>query len=244
MDKKEKIETAQEKERKPRINWNKWDAVISVAIVAFVIIVPLGGIEYLNGRFNTYSIFFYACFIYLTMVILIIVFVILSTVHLLCNWKKYTRRKSLIKIVQIGVPIVFIASFAISVLTPIETYLWQPGYKPFTYGFREQIRSKADVEDIRDWLRTLSKEDCAGNVIRIPSEKWPRSLKIFLPANVNLDLDENGSPKVRFTWGSGFGHWGFEIGMEDMEIPPSDFSLYGEYRLPLEPGAYVWHELQ
>jgi len=37
---------------------------------------------------------------------------------------------------------------------------------------------------------------------------------------------------------------GIEIGMEDMEIPPSDFSQFGEYRLPLEPGAYVWHELQ
>ena len=244
MDKKENIETAKEKERKPRIDWSKWDAVISVAIVAFIIIVPLGGIEYLKGRFSPYSIFLDACFIYPTLKIFIYVFVIVSTVQLLCNCKRYTRRKSLIKILPIGVPFVFIASVAISILTPIETDLWQPGYKAFTYGFRDRIRIMADVEDIRDWLRTLSKEDCEGNVIRIPSEKWPKSLKIFHPHHVNLDPDENGNPKIRLTWGSGFGHWGFEIGMEDMEIPPSDFSQFGEYRLPLEPGAYVWHELQ
>jgi hypothetical protein len=29
-----------------------------------------------------------------------------------------------------------------------------------------------------------------------------------------------------------------------MEIPPSDLRRYGEYRLPLERGVYVWHELQ
>ena len=244
MEKKKNIETKETEERKPPLDWNKWDGIISVAIIAFVIIVPLGGIEYLNGRFSTSSIFLDACFIYPTLGISIIVFVIISAIQLLCNWKRYTRRKRTIKIVQIGIPIVFIASFAISILTPIETYIWQPGYKPFTYGFRDRIRIMADVKDIRDWLRTLSKEDCKRNVIRIPSEKWPKSLKIFYPHHVNLGLDENGNPKVRLTWGGGFGHWGFEIGMEDMEIPPSDFSQFGEYRLSLEPGAYVWHELQ
>lgn len=53
-----------------------------------------------------------------------------------------------------------------------------------------------------------------------------------------------------------FGHWGVEIGPEDMPIPPTqpmrkvrspNGDVYyedGEYRLPLTPGAYVWHELQ
>ena len=256
MDKKENIETAQIKEKKDSLDWNKWDAVIFIAIVAFIVIVPLRGIEYLDGRFYTYSIFFYACFIDLTVGIFIIVSVIVSIVQLLCNWKRYTRRKRLIKILQIGIPFVFIASFAISLFTPIETHLWQPGYKPFTYGFRERIRSEADIEDIRNWLRTLSKEDCTGKTIDLFSDsdsfksywpdsiKWPKSLKVFNPRYVNLDLDENANPKVRLEWGSALGHWGVEIGMEDMEIPPSDFSRYGEYRLPLQPGAYVWHELQ
>ena len=245
MDKKENIETAQVKEIKTGLDWNKWDAVISVALVAFIIIVPLGGIEYLNGRFNTtYSIFFDACFINLTVGIFIYVFFIVSMVQLLCNWKRYTRRKRLIKTLQIGIPIIFIASLIMSIFTPIETHLWQPGYKPFTHGFKERIRSEADIEDIRDWLRTLSKEDYTGENFIAPQSKFPESFKVLKPRYVNLDMDKNGNPKVRLTWGGGFGHWGVEIGMEDMEIPPSDFSQDGEYRLPLQPGAYVWHELQ
>ena len=249
-------EIQQSKERKPSRDWNKWDAIISAAIVAFIIFVPLGGIEYLDARFGTYSAFFYGCFIYLTLGFFIIVFLIVSAVQLLCNWNRYTRRKRLIKIFQVGIPFVFVASFAISILTPIRINLWQPGYKPFTYGFRERMRSKADIEAIRDWLRTLGKEDCTGETIRLFSDshsfksewpdsiEWPKSLKVLNPGYVNLDLDENGNPKVRLTWGGPPGHWGIEIGMDDMAIPRSDFSRYGEYRLPLEPGGYVWHELQ
>ena len=254
MDNNKNIETTET--GKIRIDWNKWDVLFSVAIVAFVIFVPLGGIQYLEGRFNTDLFFFEGCFIYLTMVIVIIVFVILSAVYLLYNWKGYTKRKRLFKILQIGVPTIFIASGAISIFISIETYLWQPGYKGFTYGFRGRIRSEADIEDIRDWFRTLSIEDCTGKIIDLFSNsdsfkdnwpdsiEWPNSLKVFNARYVDLDLDENGKPKIKLTWGSAFGHWGFEVGMEDMEIPPSDFSRYGEYRLPLEPGAYVWHELQ
>ena len=244
MDKKENIQTAQTKERKPPLDWSKWDAIISVAVVAFIIFVPLGGIEYLEARFGNSSILFYTCFIYLTLGIFIIVFLIVSAVQLLCNWKRYTKCKKLIKILQIGIPFVFIASFAISILTPIKIDLWQPGYKPFTHGFRARIRSEADIEDIRDWLRTLSKEDYTGENFIAPQSKFPESFKVLKPRYVNLDMDKNGNPKVRLAWGGGFGHWGVEIGMEDMEIPPSDFSQDGEYRLPLQPGAYVWHELQ
>ncbi|TKJ35930.1 MAG: hypothetical protein CEE38_13030 [Planctomycetes bacterium B3_Pla] len=259
MDEKENIETAQiEKESNTRIDLNMWDALIS-ALVAFIIIAPLGWIEYLNGRFNIHSIFLTfldACIVVPAVGILIIVFVIASTVQLLCNWKTYTKRKRLIRISQIGIPIVFVASFIISVFTPVEIHLWQPGYKPFTYGFRNRIRSEADIEDIRAWLKTLSKEECTGEYTALSygsnlyerrwpdSLEWPESLKVFRPGYVNLDLDENHNPKVRLTWGGPFGHWGVEIGMEDMKIPPSDFSQWGEYRLPLEPGAYVWYELQ
>jgi len=77
---------------------------------------------------------------------------------------------------------------------------------------------------------------------------WNRWDMVFFVLPIILiilgHLDKNGKPKVRLTWGGPPGHWGVEIGMEDMEIPPSDFSQWGEYRLPLEPGVYVWHELQ
>ena len=241
MDKEENMETAQiEKESKTRIDWNMWDALISVALVAFIIAVPLGGIEYSNGRFNTrsnaHSIVLDVCIIGPTVVILAIAFVIVSAVQLLCNLKRsarkrYTNRKRAIRIAQIAIQIVFVTSFIISVFAPVEIPLWQPGYKPFTYGFRERIRSEVDIEEIRDWLKTLSEEDCAGEHIVLstdssPSERrwsdsleWPKSLTVFRPHYARLDRDENGNPKVGLTWGRPFGHWGVAIGMEDMEIP-------------------------
>jgi len=173
------------------------------------------------------------------------------------DWKKYKKRKKIIKFLQVCIPTVFIASFFVSVLTPIETSLWQPGYKPFTYGFRERIRSKADIEAIRNWLRTLQNENYSSVTIELfcdsdffksqwpDSIEWPKSLKVFNPHSVYLDLDENRNPKVRLTWCGMFDDWGVVIGMENMAIPPSDFRRgWGEYRLPLEPGAYVWHDLE
>lgn len=237
-------------------DWNKCDAALFVIIIACVILMPLGGFFYLSGRFSPYLIFPVVWFLYPGIVACLVLFIVGSARRLLLDWKRCTRRKRFITILQIGIPIVFIALFAISLVTPVKTCLAQPGYKPYTYGFRERIRSKADIDAIQAWLRTLNREDCTGENIDILSDSflllsrwpgsidWPRSLKAFNPHYVKLDLDENGNPKVRLTWGGAFAHWGVEIGTEDMEVPPSDFSRLGEYRLPLEHGAYVWYELQ
>lgn len=252
----ENIKTAETEERRPRIDWNIWDAILLAFIVVYVILVPIGGFFFLIARFNPYLILFPVMLMYLPLSVLLLIFTVIWTLRLFINWTKYTQRKKIIKFLQVCIPTVFIASFFVSVLTPIETSLWQPGYKPFTYGFRERIRSKADIEDIRNWLETLKEEDCNGEIIGLyrssdplishwpDSIEWPESLKVFNPHYVNLDLDDNRKPKVSLTWGGPFGHWGVVIGMEDMEIPQSDLSRYGEYRLPLEPGVYVWNELQ
>jgi hypothetical protein len=257
MDKKESLETTETEKTKPRINWNKWDVFFSVAIVVLIIFIPLGGIIYLGGRFSGYPVSSaYACLIYFSGFCLLFVFVIAGAIQILCNWKIYTSRKKLIKTIQIGILILFFTSFVISIFTPIETYLWQPGYKLTTYGYRDRLRKEADIEAVRDWLRTLKKENCTGERINLVSGsdyskrywpdsiEWPESLKVLSPRLVCLDLDENGKPKIRLTWNEFMSFLGVEIGMEDMEIPTSDFRRLGEYRLPLESGAYVWHELR
>ena len=72
----------------------------------------------------------------------------------------------------------------------------------------------------------------------------PESLGGLKDARASLSADENGNARIRLRWGSAMmEHWGVVIGMKDMKIPPSDFSLYGEYRLPVEPGVYVWSAL-
>ncbi len=88
---------------------------------------------------------------------------------------------------------------------------------------------------------------------------WPPTITRLNPGYVDVGKTEDGQPKIRLTWGGGFGHWGIEIGPEDMEVPqtlerkgqefgPPDhrYTVYdtGEYRLPFAPGAYVWYEIQ
>jgi hypothetical protein len=108
------------------------------------------------------------------------------------------------------------------------------------------MRSKADIEDIRDWLKTLNKDEYTDYTSNISHNELPESLQVLRAHEISfLSADENGNPKIRLRWGSGAsGMWGIEIGMENMKIPASDFSQYGEYRLLVEPGVYVWHEIQ
>jgi hypothetical protein len=252
------IETPGTEEKSLRIDWNIWDVILLVFIVVYVILVPLGAIDYFCGWYYPNLRLHFACFtvpIMITISILLLLYTVVWTFRLFINWTRYTQRKKFIKIVHVCIPLAFIVSSFISVFIPIDIP-FQFGFKSFTYGFRERIKSRADIEDIRDWMKTLKEEDCNGDVISLSRDpdslkrhwhdsiEWPKSLKVFSPNYVIINLDKNGNPKVSLTWGGPFAHWGVVIGMEDMEIPPSDLSRYGEYRLPLEPGVYVWHELQ
>lgn len=270
MDTKGNIETAEARETKPRIDWYKWDVIFFAMLAPFiflaevVILIPTGGLSYLSGFYNfPFDFLFFGMFevghtgkvmetFLFPFVVAGCLFIILGSVQAFITWKRYTRRKQIIRITQIGIQILLITLFFYALFVPIELY--SPVYKPFTHGFRDRIKIIANVGAIRKWLRTLDKELCDGNYIVLSSgshpfirywpDEWPISLIMFSPRSVILDLDENTNPKVRLEWGSALGHWGFEVGMEDMEIPPSDFSRRGEYRLPVEPGVYVWYDLQ
>jgi hypothetical protein len=272
MDKKENIEMAETGKTKPRIDWNKWDVILFIILAPFmllaviVILIPTGGLSYLTGFYNFPFDFLFVGLVVVNhigqvmeavlfpFIVAGCLFIIINGTRAFITWKRYTRRKRIIRVAQIGTQILLITLYFYTLFVPIELY--QPRYKPFTYGFRDRIRIIANVGAIRKWLRTLDKEHCDGNYIPLyagsypfvrywpDNIEWPLSLGMFSPGSVILDLEENRRPKVRLEWGSALGHWGFEIGMEDMKIPPSDFSRRGEYRLPVEPGVYVWYDLQ
>ena len=252
MNAEKQIETPQVNTKDHTVDWNIWDVILLVFIVVYVILVPIGGFHYFCGWYNPNLLFRVACCFFLVEIVLLLLFTVICTKRLFNNWTKYTQRKRFIRIIYICI----FLFFTLSLFTPINILMYSPGYQPFIYGFRERIESNADIEDIRNWLETLQDEDCNGETISLHSDsvpfkshwpnsiEWPESLKVFNPSYAILSLDENGNPKMSLTWGGPFGHWGVVIGMEDMEIPPSDLRRYGEYRLPLEPGVYVWHELQ
>ena len=70
-----------------------------------------------------------------------------------------------------------------------------------------------------------------------------------------LVLGEAGRPTIRLGWGGSLAYWGFVVGDETMTVPETqprtkeEFPsgpVYspGEYRLPIAPGAYVWHQIR
>jgi len=151
--------------------------------------------------------------------------------------------KKLIIVAEIGIPLAFVTLFIIPYFIPIESDLSWPWFKIFMYGFRERIRSKADIPAIRDWLKSLNKEDYTDHAGRLHSDKWPKSLKVLNPGKATLAMDENVNPEIVLWWGGGIQHWGVAIGTESMQISHSAYRDYISYKLPVEPGVYVWFEL-
>jgi len=225
----------QSQERKASPNLNKEYVIFLVLPVICIILVPLQGLPYLCGRLN-YHVGLVICMLYPAIGIFIICCLFAGIVRLLANWTKNTWKKKIIHVVEISIPIVFIVLSIALFFTPVESYLWPPG-NAFTYGFRDRIRDKADIEAIRDWLKTLNKEDYDDY---LPYNRLPESLKVLNPVGASLSADKNGNPLVSITWGAHGFHWGLKIGMEDMKIPASD--LRHGYRgwLLVEPGVYVW----
>jgi hypothetical protein len=107
------------------------------------------------------------------------------------------------------------------------------------YGFRDRIRSKTDIEAIRDWLRTLDKKDLEYYNQHSHYNELPESIKAIGTQSVTFTTDKNGKPMVFFAFGGGLDHWGVEIGAEDMEISQSDDISTAGYRMFVEPGFNI-----
>jgi hypothetical protein len=151
------------------------------------------------------------------------------------------KKSIIIHVIEVIIPIFFVVLFIAPFFIPNESKLWSLD-RSFNHGFRDRIRSKADIPAIRDWIKTLNKKTEKGFEVDIPYEEWPESLRALRPdfSPVHLGADKNGNPQIRITWGAAIFHWGVIIGMEDMEIAPSDFKSWAEDWLLVEPGVYVY----
>ena len=179
--------------------------------------------------------------------IFILVCILVSIIRFFrCCWKKDAQKKKLLIATEIFLLAAFIVLYVAIAFIPKDSVLrWHQNIS-FTYGFRGRMRSRINVEEVRDWLRIQNSEDFFRSYYKnLPPGTLPGFLEILKASDIDLSADENGNPRIRMDWGSGvLRSWGIVIGMEDMEIPPSKIELYGVYRLPLEPGVYVWHELR
>ena len=126
-----------------------------------------------------------------------------------------------------------------------------PGYISRTRRLQKEMSEKLDVQSIRDWMEHPSPKGLAewmehaksltDDQTSIDRKHWPPALSVLKPVGVYLSW-EKGMFTLRFFWGGGLvGQYGGVVGPSSMPTPSSSKD---EYRLPLVPGAYVWHEIQ
>ena len=257
MDEKENVATTRGQEKGP--GGRRKDSIVIFLVLPVMCILLLfssGWLAYLHGRFSPYAGSRALGIILCAAMLVFIVWCLFTRiVRLFDPQVRKDRKKRNVIGAEIGVPtLLFVGLFVIARFTPIK--LRSPQLD-FMHGFRDRTKRKVDIGAIRDWLGTLNKKDCARRsfVLRSGSGwskiQWPDSIdwsdsvKMFRPYFIQFPVDDEGNLKIRLCWGTGMTRsWGVQIGPEDMEIPLSDLRQYGELRLPLERGAYVWHEVR
>ena len=243
MDMKEKIEPVRTEKKRPRGRWKDSHVVLFVLLVVLTILFPGGGIFYLCGRFRPYPLALGGVLmLYLAVIVFMVYCFFLGIVRLSGRREKCTRNERLLIIGETSVPLIFFG-LIIALFLFREAMVYGPGPGLLIVGLRDRIENKVDIGATRAWLQSLGPEDYDDRYTTVSSAELPESLRVSKHAVAQLSADANGNAKVRVQWGSGMmGHLGVEIGMEDMETPPSEFSPQVNRRLPLEPGAHVFWE--
>jgi hypothetical protein len=243
---KEHIKPIRTENKKPGVNWKDSHVVFFFLPVILTILFPLGGIFYLSGRFSPYATTFCHVHLLYLIVLVFIFYCFFSRIVKLSGRKgKLTRNEKLLTAAETVVPFVFIGLLVVFIFLAFTNKEFRgPRFQLFMCGIRDRVKSKVDIEATRKWLQSLGNEDYKDSdpkYKRLTKAEQPETLRGLKHAVAYLSEDENGNIKIRLGWGSGMlGHWGVVIGMKDMKIPQSDYSMYGEDILPVEPGVYVW----
>lgn len=236
--------------RKSIENRKRSIVIFLVLPVVLTILFPLGGLPYLCGRFIPYTgALLYACMLYPLMCVFIIYCFCRDISRRLRGLREQTTKGQLTSAAEIGIPSIFIVAFLVSIFLSVKGMTILD--KPFMYGLQTRMKSSVDVKAIQNWLKSLGdddydRKDHSYKDFSHNRSEWPEPLRALKAGKIFLSADENGDAKIRLMWSYGpiAGRWGVEIGAESMKIPTSDFSMYGEYRLPVEPGVYVWRTLE
>ena len=235
---KEHIEPIQTKDKKPGGKRIVPHVVFLALPVLCIIVVSFCGFTgYLCGRLSRH-LPVTVCMLYPLAFILMIFCFFASIIRLIRAWRKCMWARRTLIIIEICLPIVFVALLTMPIRRRFESQLW-PDAAAFTYGLRDRVRIQADIPAIRDWLKTLDKKDYIPRRDYLLADELPEALKAMCFGVVSLSEDKNGNPEVYIFAGGGFHHWGATIGLEDMVISESDLESRYECWLLVEPGVYV-----
>lgn len=217
-----------------RSRWEDSPLVFIVLPIVLILFVPTGGLLYIWGRMSFRPGLIIAI-VYPASGVFIIFCFVRGIVRLVRDWRGDMK---LLLFTQICLPIVFAVLVVMMPSDLIESRLW-PDAPAFLYGFRDRIKSKADIPAVREWLRTLDTEGYDDNGNSLPTDKWPKSLKVLNPPDIYIMRNKQGNLRIKIIWGGGLFHWGVMIGLEDLEIPASEFVSHGAWLL-VQPGVYVY----
>ena len=220
---------------KHRSKWEDSSFVFIILPIVLILFIPTGGLLYICGRMSFHPGLIIAI-LYPASGIFIIFSFVKGIIRLVRDWRGDMK---LLLFTQICLPIVFAVFVVMIPSGMIESQLW-PDAPAFLSGFRDRIKSKADIPAIREWLRTLDKGDYDDNAKPLPTDKWPKSLKVLNPPGIHIMRNQQGNLRIKIIWGGGLFHWGVIIGVEDLEIPASEFVVSHGNWLSVQPGVYVY----
>lgn len=217
-------------------------ATVLLAILAALWLVwgPLGPVLYVGGLFNSMWVWTLSSSILLLMFPALILFLVLVvyTPVVWCRRTSRERRSLILRMVAAGGLVVpTVVGFTGLTASPFDVYV---------RGFARYVKMHADIEGIQNWLDTLDRNEYTGPYGSIGEKcfavaEQPACVASLNPTRVTVRLDETKDLTVKLLWGGGpIGHWGIVVGPEDMPMPPSDRSKFGEQRFPLAAGAYIW----
>ncbi len=111
----------------------------------------------------------------------------------------------------------------------------KPGYVKITEEFATTVKSTVNPEELQSWAtNVLSTTSGDADITNVPS---------FIVSIYKDDRPEwaviqhnNNGRYVEIVYGSGFGHWGLDVGYTNLNMKSDDRS----YVLPWKPGIYFW----
>lgn len=223
-----------------------WRIVGGVLLAAFVaswfVWGPLGLICYVGGLFNA-DLVFLLTLPFVLLIPLGLIFLPVLAGYTVTRWRRLSDRGKVLSFL-----------FTVALLanaTSLGLEFAGVGSSPFDMfvrGFARYAKSRADVPAIQSWLGTLDPNEYIdtnadyGGGMPLPATMYPPAIAHLNPrrhhVGVQVARDDQGKLRVRLLWGGGLiGHWGIEVGDENVQPPPDSETV--RHR-PLAPGAWVW----
>jgi hypothetical protein len=242
--------------RKPSRGWYVPDVICVVYLFAYITLIHAGyWVWYLGGLRNRPPFMFDPYIWYLLLATpLAGICLIALIVRIVVSWPKHIHDSRRLLRLRLFVILGFVFYAGLR-FVPLPSGVEDA----FLLGYRKHARSHIDVPGIQSWLGTLDPNEWVKrgsngrldyHLMEADRSSWSQIILALKPDVVRPFLDDQGRSAVSLSWSRLHDTWGVGIGHPEMEFKPkpkekqdasSDRQDRTVYRLPLAPGAYVWH---